>query len=422
MPLGPHGYSRPISPSQTLHSVTSATSLLPRKVTQSHGLVMRMRALGFCPPDATQTQLSSAKEAEQGLGGKDDPSLSTWPREGLPTPRNLAIFEGSGLLSRVPGGILAPLASSRRPSRPPAGPGHLPGQQTAPGLAEASRGQNAKKSPPPASHGLWGRRSPASPLLPPPHTSRACVSVTQKQGLPNAPLVVLSRTWPNSPSEKHPCRGHPRVSLPGARGWHKRVPPEACPRAALVSLSAPLQPRRWARTRTFTPAGDSVTGGGCPLEQEPRQAGGKAAAPAVMGRARVMGHGSQPDTACLSKALCRLPTWQVAVAGRGAGRTSAGGEESQDPARDTTQKPEPSEITGHARGEVSTVISSLRPHSAGQMSKASFWVQGSGGEPGPAPRAHSPPPPTSHESREDVTGRRRGGVSPQGPSDAQVPS
>lgn len=87
MPLGPHVYSRPISPAQTLHSITSATSLLPQKVTQSQGLVMRMRALGFCPPDATKTQLSSAKEAEQGLGGKDDPPLSTWPGEGLPTPR-----------------------------------------------------------------------------------------------------------------------------------------------------------------------------------------------------------------------------------------------------------------------------------------------------------------------------------------------
>lgn len=74
---------------------------------------MRMRALGFCPPDATQTQLSSAKEADQGLGGKDDPLLSTWPREGLPTPRNPAIFEGSGLLSHVPGGTLDTTQKSR---------------------------------------------------------------------------------------------------------------------------------------------------------------------------------------------------------------------------------------------------------------------------------------------------------------------
>ena len=54
-----------------------------------------------------------------------------------PLPRACpAILEGSGFLSHVPGGILAPLASSRRPSCPPAGPGHLPGQQTAPGLGE----------------------------------------------------------------------------------------------------------------------------------------------------------------------------------------------------------------------------------------------------------------------------------------------
>lgn len=45
--------------------------------------------------------------------------------------------------------------------------------------------------------------------------------------------------------------------------------------------------------------GDSVTGGGRPLEEEPRQAGGKAAAPAVTGLARVMGHSSQPDTSPL---------------------------------------------------------------------------------------------------------------------------
>lgn len=56
-----------------------------------------------------------------------------------PLPRACpAILEGSGFLSHVPGGILAPLASSRRPSCPPAGPGHLPGQQTAPGLGEES--------------------------------------------------------------------------------------------------------------------------------------------------------------------------------------------------------------------------------------------------------------------------------------------
>lgn len=158
-----------------------ATSLLSQKVTLSQA--MRTRAPGLCPPDATQTQLSWAKEAEQGLGGQADPSLSIWPREGLSPPRNLAISEGSGLLSQVPGGILAPLVSSRRPSRPPAGPGHLPGQQMAPGLGEASRGQKAKKSPPPAGHGLWGCRGPCQP---PPPTS-GCVSPSPRNRICQTP-------------------------------------------------------------------------------------------------------------------------------------------------------------------------------------------------------------------------------------------
>lgn len=64
---------------------------------------------------------------------------AVWKLQGQPLPRACpAILEGSGLLSHVPGGILAPLASSRRPSCPLAGPGHLPGQQTAPGLGEES--------------------------------------------------------------------------------------------------------------------------------------------------------------------------------------------------------------------------------------------------------------------------------------------
>lgn len=64
---------------------------------------------------------------------------AVWKLQGQPLPRVCpAILEGSGLLSHVPGGILAPLASSRRPSCPLAGPGHLPGQQTAPGLGEES--------------------------------------------------------------------------------------------------------------------------------------------------------------------------------------------------------------------------------------------------------------------------------------------
>lgn len=89
-----------------------------------------------------------------------------------PLPRACpAILEGSGFLSHVPGGILAPLASSRRPSRPPAGPGHLPGQETAPGLGEVSRGQKAKTCPPLEGHGLWGCRGPCQP---PPPTS-GCV-------------------------------------------------------------------------------------------------------------------------------------------------------------------------------------------------------------------------------------------------------
>ena len=57
----------------------------------------------------------------------------------LTSPRACPVIsEGSGLLSRVPGRILAPLAFSRRSSRPPASHGHLPGWQTAQGLGEAS--------------------------------------------------------------------------------------------------------------------------------------------------------------------------------------------------------------------------------------------------------------------------------------------
>ena len=78
---------------------------------------------------------------------------------------------------------------------------------------------------------------------------------------------------------------------------------------------------------------------GVPWSRSHGQAGGKATAPAVTGLAWVMGHGSQPDAALLSKAWCCLLTWQVARASQGTGRTSAGGQGSQDPARDMTQKP-----------------------------------------------------------------------------------
>ena len=202
------------------------------------------------------------------------------------------------------------------------------------------RGEQRPKSKEEPSSGRSWPLGVQGPLPAPSSHLWVCVPVTQKQDLPNTPLMVLPRTWPNCHSEKHARRRRPGVGLPRAWGLHKCVPLEAHPWVALVSLSAPLQPRRWARTGTFTPAGDSVTGvGGVPGSRSHGQAGGKAAAPAVTGLAWVTGHGSQPDAALLSKAWCCLLTWQVARAGRGTGRTSAGGQGSQDPARDMTQKP-----------------------------------------------------------------------------------
>lgn len=142
---------------------------------------------------------SWAKEAELALGGGTIPPLSTKPREGLPAPRDPA---------------------GRKKSPPLAG-------QVAPGERWVS----------------W-----LAPSLPP-----LCSSPLAVPRMP--PLTTLPLPWPNSHSEQCQRRASWRHACHEPVTFRKRVLTQAHSRAALLSLSAPLQPRRWARKGSFIPAG-----------------------------------------------------------------------------------------------------------------------------------------------------------------------
>ena len=69
------------------------------------------------------------------------------------------------------------------------------------------------------------------------------------------PLMMLPLTSPNSHSEKYQRRASWSHACHEPATFHRRVLTEAHSRAPLLGLSAPPQPRRWARKGSFIPAG-----------------------------------------------------------------------------------------------------------------------------------------------------------------------